>query len=146
MSYSLRYFSRVVLIAAALAALGAQAGPRGGGPRPATRVGRCFAHATDYDLVVDARKLVGSAQRRRRQAFLQHGSIPLSGDAAATGSTALRDWVDVDGAAVRAAIRAAFAAEGARLAPGALSVAERARAEDLATTRYESEAWTADIP
>ncbi len=38
----------------------------------------CFARATSLDLVVDGKKLVGSAQRRLRSRFLQHGSILLS--------------------------------------------------------------------
>lgn len=40
----------------------------------------CFASQSRYELVFDGRKLVGSAQRRLRRAFLQHGSMPLSID------------------------------------------------------------------
>jgi lipoate-protein ligase A len=39
--------------------------------------GACFAQATGGELMVGARKLVGSAQLRRGDAFLQHGSILL---------------------------------------------------------------------
>lgn len=38
----------------------------------------CFASTSRYEVVVDGKKLVGSAQRRRRDAFLQHGSILCS--------------------------------------------------------------------
>ncbi len=38
----------------------------------------CFAVASDYEITVGGRKLVGSAQYRERNAFLQHGSIPLT--------------------------------------------------------------------
>ncbi|HOJ39714.1 MAG TPA: biotin/lipoate A/B protein ligase family protein [bacterium] len=38
----------------------------------------CFNLATRHDLLVDGRKIVGSAQRRDRTSFLQHGSILLS--------------------------------------------------------------------
>jgi len=40
----------------------------------------CFSSASRAEIVWDGRKLVGSAQRRTRNAFLQHGSI-LLGDA-----------------------------------------------------------------
>ncbi len=37
----------------------------------------CFARLTDADLSVNGRKLGGSAQARKRNFLLQHGSIPL---------------------------------------------------------------------
>lgn len=37
----------------------------------------CFASTARYELVVDGRKIVGSAQRRHRGGVLQQGSIPL---------------------------------------------------------------------
>lgn len=42
----------------------------------------CFAATVPWEVESLGRKLVGSAQRRSRRAFLQHGSIPLSGDQA----------------------------------------------------------------
>ena len=36
----------------------------------------CFATASRHELLFQGRKLVGSAQRRLRRSFLQHGSIP----------------------------------------------------------------------
>ena len=42
----------------------------------------CFEIASDYELTIDGRKLIGSAQKRSRNLVLQHGSIPLSGDIA----------------------------------------------------------------
>ena len=38
----------------------------------------CFTASARYELQVDGRKLVGSAQRRTRNILLQHGSLPLS--------------------------------------------------------------------
>ena len=38
----------------------------------------CFTASARYELQVDGRKLVGSAQRRTRNVLLQHGSLPLS--------------------------------------------------------------------
>ncbi|HVN81210.1 MAG TPA: lipoate--protein ligase family protein [Terriglobia bacterium] len=40
----------------------------------------CFATTNHYEILCQGRKLVGSAQRRTRMAFLQHGSILLGID------------------------------------------------------------------
>lgn len=40
----------------------------------------CFEVPSDYEIVVRGKKLVGSAQARRKKVVLQHGSIPLYGD------------------------------------------------------------------
>lgn len=40
----------------------------------------CFTSSSRHELAFRGRKLVGSAQRRLRGSFLQHGSIPLSMD------------------------------------------------------------------
>ncbi|MFC1479737.1 biotin/lipoate A/B protein ligase family protein, partial [Planctomycetota bacterium] len=37
----------------------------------------CFDSITPFDIVVGERKILGSAQRRHKQFFLQHGSLPL---------------------------------------------------------------------
>lgn len=37
----------------------------------------CFSYPTKHEIVVSGRKLIGSAQRRWREAFLQHGSLLL---------------------------------------------------------------------
>ncbi|MBM3162204.1 MAG: lipoate--protein ligase family protein [Chlorobi bacterium] len=39
----------------------------------------CFTASARYELQVNGRKLVGSAQRRSRNILLQHGSLPLTG-------------------------------------------------------------------
>jgi lipoyl(octanoyl) transferase len=38
----------------------------------------CFMSPARYELMVEGRKIVGSAQRRVRNAFLQHGSMPIT--------------------------------------------------------------------
>jgi lipoate-protein ligase A len=58
-----------------------------GGGRGAERGGRgerlgCFERASAHEILLGGRKVVGSAQLRRRGAFLQHGSIQLDGDPA----------------------------------------------------------------
>lgn len=40
----------------------------------------CFETPADYEITVDDRKLVGSAQWRARGGVLQHGTLPLCGD------------------------------------------------------------------
>lgn len=65
----------------------------------------CFETPSHYEITVDGRKLVGSAQMRRKAGLLQHGTLPLFGDVAricdalayptdaerATAKTAVRD-------------------------------------------------------
>lgn len=38
----------------------------------------CFMSPSRYELMAGGRKIVGSAQRRVRDAFLQHGSMPIT--------------------------------------------------------------------
>ena len=70
-------------LAAALRALGVSATLAPDRPAPPStalyRPGPCFAAPVGGELLVRARKLVGSAQVRRGGAFLQHGSILLDG-------------------------------------------------------------------
>lgn len=40
----------------------------------------CFEVPSTYEITVDGKKLVGSAQTRRREGVLQHGALPLTGD------------------------------------------------------------------
>jgi lipoyl(octanoyl) transferase len=40
----------------------------------------CFEVPSNYEITVAGRKLVGSAQARRKEGILQHGSLPLTGD------------------------------------------------------------------
>lgn len=40
----------------------------------------CFHSPSRYEVLIDGRKLVGSAQRRLKRAFLQHGSILMTTD------------------------------------------------------------------
>ena len=57
-------------------------------PRPRRGVGEraksaaCFDAPSSYEITVSGRKLVGSAQVRKKGVVLQHGSLPLEGDIA----------------------------------------------------------------
>jgi lipoyl(octanoyl) transferase len=124
------------------------------GPVPAF----CFARTGTYELELDGRKLVGSAQRRHGKSFLQHGSIvlgldlarvtaifPGTQDPAATVGTleqALGRRPDWD--ACVAAIAAAFEAEhDLDLRPGGLTGEETEQVETLVREKYGTGAWLA---
>ena len=42
----------------------------------------CFEAPSDYEITVGGKKIVGSAQARRKGGILQHGTFPLTGDLA----------------------------------------------------------------
>jgi lipoate-protein ligase A len=63
-----------------------------GGKRPFL----CFADRDPEDLVCNQFKVVGSAQRKRRGALLQHGSILLSASEPAPELPGICDLADVD--------------------------------------------------
>ena len=42
----------------------------------------CFEVPSTYEITVDGKKLIGSAQARKKEGVLQHGSLPLTGDLA----------------------------------------------------------------
>ncbi|MFO7260361.1 MAG: biotin/lipoate A/B protein ligase family protein [bacterium] len=114
----------------------------------------CFQAPAPGEVVVAGRKLVGSAQRVERRAILQHGSLLLEGDqslvaelvagppppAPATLAGALGRTPEPE--ELVEALRAGFeSALGIRLVPGALSAAERERAQAL-EAHFASDAWT----
>jgi lipoate-protein ligase A len=66
-------------LAAALHSLGADATLAPDRARPPDRLSSCFAAPVGGEVLVEGRKLVGSAQLREGRAFLQHGSILLAG-------------------------------------------------------------------
>jgi lipoate-protein ligase A len=124
---------------------------------PAAMPAFCFARTGSFELEVDGRKLVGSAQRRQGAAFLQHGAImlgavparlrrvfpgdrdPLAG--MTTLETVLRRRPSFDEAA--GALAEGFrAAHGLTLEPGGLSADEVELAGLLEREKYATERWT----
>jgi lipoate-protein ligase A len=78
---SYRRLSRGLL--AGLGLLGCAAVQANPAPAPgAAASAACFVVPSAYEILASGRKLVGSAQARRRRVVLQHGAIPLSGDVA----------------------------------------------------------------
>lgn len=122
----------------------------------------CFPTIAQNDIVVDGKKMIGSAQRRFPGTLLQQGSILLDFDpvdilallrtderAAATSAFmtvgSLREALGrlPDRVEVEAAIRAGFAAEmGIEFAQGELEPEELGRSMRLAATRYAAQSWT----
>lgn len=151
----------------ALRSLGAEAGlsaaPEHG--TPPLDSGPCFRGPAEGEVTVEGRKLVGSAQARIGGAFLQHGSIILSGDQTllhrllgpgARGDVALAPPasdpgpatlaaqigpVDVDRLAAKivAAMKKVF---GGTWVEGEYSETEKQMVTKLVRERYASDAWT----
>ena len=105
----------------------------------------CFQRRTAGDVLVGQTKVAGSAQRRRRGAVLQHGSILLRRSPAAPELPALEDAA---GKSVDAEQLAGLWLErlARRLAvawtPAARTPAEDLRAAALVESRYGSGQWT----
>jgi lipoate-protein ligase A len=146
-SYALLHDAAVVALRRVGVASRRLVGGHAAAARPRERW--CFAEPGDGDLVTDAGKLLGSAQRRvraPRPRVLHHGSLPLQRPALTPFVAAVADARDATaglrdelGDELVAAIAAAL-----RLEPvlGALDAAERAMATDLAHARYGDPAFT----
>jgi len=51
-------------------------------PSPPVQSAACFDAPSNYEITVGGKKLLGSAQVRKKRVVLQHGSLPLEGDIA----------------------------------------------------------------
>jgi lipoate-protein ligase A len=126
---------------------------RGSGP---DRNPLCFASPSAHEIVVEGRKLAGSAQLRGREAFLQHGSILLTADPTRLGRATgvafegIR-FVGLDEVRGRAtpaaelddALASAFETVfGMRLERSRLEGREELTATRLRGWKYLSAAWT----
>ena len=126
----------------------------------------CFEVPANWEITVNGKKLVGSAQVRRKDGVLQHGTLPLHGDLgritqalafpedaareqaanrllehATTVEAALGRQVGWE-AAVLAFEQGFATALGLKLAPGDLTEGETLRAEALLAEKYGNQAWT----
>ena len=105
----------------------------------------CFEDLTPGDLVLGSDKVVGSAQRRRHGALLQHGAVLL---AASPSAPCLRGIRELTGRNLTAAEVADAVCEewprrtGWRLIPGQWTPAERRRVDDLADQKYNQPGWS----
>ncbi len=161
---SYRRISKALLHALRLLGVPAEAFPA---PRPAAprRGPVCFEVPSDYEITLRGRKIIGSAQARKRIGVLQHGSLPLHGDLRRiTRVLAFPDEEARENAARQLQTRAATLASalGRKIpwgeAAGAfitafsdllrappqeaeLTPAERARAEALMAEKYANPRW-----
>jgi lipoyl(octanoyl) transferase len=124
---------------------------------PAAMPAFCFARTGSFELEVDGRKLVGSAQRRQGAAFLQHGAIMLGAVPGRLrrvfpgGRDPLADMTTLEAALGRrpsfdeaaAALADGFrTAHGLTLEPGGLSEEEAELARMLEREKYATDLWT----
>jgi lipoate-protein ligase A len=104
----------------------------------------CFTHLTTSDLLIGSTKVAGSAQRRQRGAFLQHGGILLARSPHAPMLLGVRE---LTGRCLTVeetcdSVRRAFAAHiGWDVAPGAWTDAEQQVIEQLAAAKYGQDWW-----
>jgi lipoate-protein ligase A len=137
------------VIAHALCALGVPARRRGPGAdrqdREQKRSLLCFTDASADDIVTVGTKIVGSAQRRRRGAVLQHGSILWARSCWAPELIGVCDVADVSvqpsdwSSRVLSAISKAL---NLIPQPSRLSERVRARAREMEHVRYRNPVWT----
>jgi lipoate-protein ligase A len=126
----------------------------------------CFEVPSAYEITAGGKKLIGSAQTRRRGAVLQHGTIPLTGDITRVCQVLAYDSPsDRQAASITLSQRATTlshvlgrevgwqeAAEslksgfstglGLTLEPTESTAEEKARAAELASGQYRQAAWT----
>jgi lipoate-protein ligase A len=128
----------------------------------------CFEVPSNYEITVEGKKLIGSAQARRKEGVLQHGSLPLYGDLTRiTRALRFYDETSRQRAAQRLLAHAANAEMlGVRLTweqsaeafeaafsetlnlnllVQPLSPREEQRAQELVDEKYGSQAWTQHI-
>jgi lipoyl(octanoyl) transferase len=129
----------------------------------------CFEVPSTYEITVNGKKLIGSAQARRREGVLQHGSLPLTGDLtricqtlvfpdeaareqamqrllarATTVESVLGREVTWETAA-QAFVRAFEAQLELKLEAGELTSSELSRTEELVREKYAHPSWTGRI-
>jgi lipoate-protein ligase A len=126
----------------------------------------CFEVPSTYEITVDGKKLIGSAQARKKEGVLQHGSLPLTGDLtricqalvfenesareeaskrllsrATTVESVLGGEVSWETAA-EAFIYAFESQLGLSLKQGELSESESKRTDQLVKEKYNHPSWT----
>lgn len=126
----------------------------------------CFEVPSTYEITVDGKKLIGSAQARKKEGVLQHGSLPLTGDltricdalvfesesARETAkerliarATTVESVLGVEAAWERAAqafVRGFEAELGIQFERGEMSPSEIQRADELVKEKYAHPSWT----
>jgi lipoate-protein ligase A len=118
----------------------------------------CFSQPAQNEIEIDGRKIIGSAQKRIGDRFLQHGSIPLEGDDGLLKPVSR--WTESSPRLKMTSLSEAlgrpvgYEETAAQLASGlagqwgivfekhAFSPEDRAAIEDLRRKKYATDAWT----
>ena len=109
----------------------------------------CFGRGDPRDIVLHGHKIVGSAQRRRKGAVLQHGSLLLDRSPAAPEFPGIRDLVPgfqfhlPEAAELAARFLEELTGQPTEGTPrsDSLTAAELLRVDELATSRYARLQW-----
>lgn len=126
----------------------------------------CFEVPSTYEITVQGKKLIGSAQARKKEGVLQHGSLPLTGDLAricqalifkdedarekaaarlleraTTVETVLGREVSFEDAG-QAFVKGFEAQLGVQFEHGEMSPSELKRTEELVEEKYAHPSWT----
>jgi lipoate-protein ligase A len=126
----------------------------------------CFEVPSTYEITVNGKKLIGSAQARKKEGVLQHGSLPLTGDLTRicqalvfkdeaarevaaqrllARATTVQSVIGVETAwetAAQAFVHGFEAQLGINFQRGELSQSESERAEELVKEKYAHPSWT----
>lgn len=104
----------------------------------------CFHQFTPGDLLSAGKKVVGSAQRKYRQALMQHGSILLCQSDFTPSLPGIRELTGITLTATQIALATADAFRretGWRLEAEPWTDAERANIQELAKEKYGAAEW-----
>ncbi|MFP6694278.1 MAG: hypothetical protein VB875_14745 [Pirellulales bacterium] len=114
-------------------------------PRPVGEPFLCFQRRSTGDLLIGEEKILGSAQRRRRETVLQHGSLVLSTSEQAPEIQGILQLVGGGISTDRLAddwsgrLQTDLVLE---LESGVLNDGENRRAEEIARSKFGQSAWT----
>jgi lipoate-protein ligase A len=104
----------------------------------------CFQHFTPGDVMLAGSKIVGSAQRRRKGALLQHGSILLRRSPFAPGLPGIAELSGqlLNDVALQEKLSGEFARETSlAITPADWSEQERRRVQEFSALKYSQESW-----
>lgn len=129
----------------------------------------CFEVPSTYEITVQGKKLIGSAQARKKEGVLQHGSLPLTGDLSRicesltfkdeearqkAASRLLERATTVEGVlgrnvsweeAAQAFVHGFETQLGIQLERGEMSSSEIERTAQLVAEKYDHASWTERI-
>lgn len=105
----------------------------------------CFQRRAVGDIVCDGQKVGGSAQRRLKNALIQHGSLLLSQSAFAPELPGLKELSGVvdEEQLVRDVVRLLARSVGVEFQVGELAEAEESRAGEIVVEKFGSAGWLA---